>query len=108
MSTTRVEATFRPSLNRVENSSTAGKAAKSRGCRVNMATSTTITPSEILKVNSKSRIKGGKGSTIITSICKISTGPASTETEPDCHWRTMDRQLFMMSVHFTWLTMKHY
>src|SRR5690625_7219852 len=31
MSTTRVEATFRPSLNKVENSSTAGNAAKSRG-----------------------------------------------------------------------------
>src|SRR5699024_2791264 len=94
--TTRVDATLSPKRNKVENSKTAGNAAKSRGCRVNMATKSTITANEILKVKSKSKMKGGKGNTIITKISKIRMGPASTDTELDCHCFKTDSQLFII------------
>ncbi|MES1923798.1 hypothetical protein T31B1_00695 [Salinisphaera sp. T31B1] len=77
MSTTRVEATFSDRRNRVANSNTAGKAAKSSGLVVNMLTSSTITDSAMLKVNSRSSTNGGKGRIIIAMIRMISTGPAS-------------------------------
>src|SRR3546814_8114543 len=63
--TTRVDATLSARRSKVANSSTAGKAAKSSGFFVNMATSNIITDREILNVNSKYRINGGKGRIIM-------------------------------------------
>src|SRR5699024_5676566 len=76
--TTRVEATFKPKRNKVVNNKKEGKAAKSKAFLVNIATKSTIMESAILKVKSKSKIKGGKGSTIMDKIIKISTGPTSS------------------------------
>ncbi|MNY67957.1 hypothetical protein D3C86_2056430 [compost metagenome] len=45
-----------------------------------MATSSTMIDKAILKVNNRSRMNAGKGSTIIDRIIRISIGPANT-----CH-----------------------
>ncbi|EST58443.1 hypothetical protein K151_1188 [Proteus hauseri ZMd44] len=73
----RVEATFNDKRNNVVNSKIVGKAAKSKVRRVNIATNSTMMESAMLKVNNRSNRKGGNGNTIIDSINKISTGPAS-------------------------------
>ncbi|MNL75790.1 hypothetical protein D3C87_2016560 [compost metagenome] len=57
-----------------------GKAANSSVRWVNIATNSTMIDKAILKVNSRSRINAGNGSTIIDRIIRISIGPAST-----CH-----------------------
>lgn len=57
-----------------------GKAANSSVRWVNIATSSTMIDSAMLKVNSRSRINAGNGSTIIDRISRINTGPANT-----CH-----------------------
>ncbi len=77
ISTTRVEATLSDSRSSVENSSTAGKAAKSSAFMVYMLTSSTITDSAMLKVNSRSSRKAGSGSTIMLRIMMMRIGPAS-------------------------------
>ena len=77
----RVEATFSARRSKVVNSRMVGNAANSRVRWVNIATSSTIIDSAMLKVKSRSRTKAGSGSTIIDRISRISTGPAST-----CHW----------------------
>ena len=76
--TTRVEATFNDRRNKVANKSTVGKAAKSNTRCVNSATIKIIMAKAMLKVKSKSKIKGGSGSTIIDKINNISNGPANT------------------------------
>ena len=73
----RVDATLSDKRNNVVNRSIVGKAAKSNVRLVNMATNSTMIERAMLKVNNKSNRKGGNGSTIIDSISKISTGPAS-------------------------------
>lgn len=75
--TIRVEATFRPKRNKVENNNIDGNAAKSRGFLVNIATNNTMIETAILKVNNKSNKNGGKGKTIMDKIIKINTGPTS-------------------------------
>ena len=75
--TIRVDATFSDKRSNVENSSTAGNAAKSSGFCVYMLTSSTITESAMLNVNSKSSRNAGNGKIIMPRIMQISTGPAS-------------------------------
>ncbi|CNT72510.1 Uncharacterised protein [Salmonella enterica subsp. enterica serovar Bovismorbificans] len=72
----RVEATLSARRSSVVNSRMVGNAAKSRVRWVNIATSSTMIDSAILKVNNKSRIKAGSGSTIIDKISRMRIGPA--------------------------------
>ncbi|MOA44429.1 hypothetical protein D3C78_1667090 [compost metagenome] len=77
-----MEATFSDRRSSVANSRTAGKAAKSSGLRVNMATSRIITDSAMLKVNSKSNRNVGRGNTIMPSTITIRIGPARSRAWP--------------------------
>ncbi len=77
----RVDAMFSARRSNVVNSRMVGNAANSSVRWVNIATSSTIMESAMLKVNSKSRMKAGNGSTIIDRIIRMITGPASI-----CHW----------------------
>jgi hypothetical protein len=77
-STTRVDATFSDSRISVVTSSTVGRAAKSSGLIICADTITTISAIAMLNVNSRSRMKGGSGSTIIASIRTTKIGSVST------------------------------
>ncbi len=74
---TRVDATFSARRNSVATSRTVGKMAKSSGLTVYTETSRTISPSAMLKVNTRSSTSGGSGSTIMASIITSSKGVPS-------------------------------
>ena len=76
-----MEATFRPSRSIVQISITVGNAEKSIGALVLIATMIVTSASSILRVNSTSSISGGKGSTSIVSINRITAGTASEDKE---------------------------
>ena len=77
ISTTRVDATFSDSRISVVISRMLGNDEKSSGLSVCMLISSTMIDSAMLKVNSRSRMNGGNGSTIIARIRMMSTGPAA-------------------------------
>ncbi|AJD49327.1 hypothetical protein S7S_14575 [Isoalcanivorax pacificus W11-5] len=87
ISTTRVEATFSDRRSRVVNSNTVGNDANSSVSRVNIATSSTITASAMLKVKNRSSASGGNGRIIMLRTSRMSTGPASSFARPSAnHW----------------------
>ncbi len=92
-STTRVDATFSDRRSSVENSSTLGNAAKSSGFIVYMLTSSTITDSAMLNVNSRSSSIGGSGRIIIPRIMQMRIGPASARrfVPANGFWRLANR-----------------
>ena len=65
----------------VQISITVGNAEKSIGALVLIATMIVTSASSILRVNSTSSISGGKGSTSIVSINRITAGTASEDKE---------------------------
>ena len=65
----------------VQISITVGKAEKSIGAFVLIATMIVTSASRILRVNSRSSINGGKGSTSMVSINRITAGTASEDKE---------------------------
>ena len=74
ISTTRVEATLSDRRSSVVISSTVGNAAKSSGRIMLADTIITISDSAMLKVNSRSSMKGGSGSTIMDSTMTTNSG----------------------------------
>ena len=65
----------------VQTSITVGNAEKSIGAFVLIATMIVTSASKMLRVNSTSSISGGKGSTSMVIINRITAGTASEDTE---------------------------